>query len=545
MGPLRDVVARFTTVVDTSAMEGLGTKIEKLKGNYGALAFAGTAALAALAGGSLRFIQAASKVDEVDNKISAIFGKDRQNDIVAWSKTVEKEMGRSEYSFRQTFSDFAAFLDPMKIGTERTIEFSKQLSKLSVDLASFYDTSEKEAQMRLFSGMAGETEAVRRLGIDISDTSLAALYNSKDNPLSPGNPGQSPGKKRNKGKGLASLSLQEKTILRYHKIMTDTVKAQGDAARTAGGWANTLKRLTDRFVRFEVAMGRMLKGPGVKFLNILEAIVVKMEYLVTKTSAVQTVVALLGATAVGATLKWLDGIKNLNMVLARTGLMVFKIAGAFLILEDFITFLNDGESGFGKLVQALEEVENPARVIKDLFADILSYLDKISTRDVPILGFFARGMDLATGGSFMDTAEDEARRAARDRVFSGEAVRQRAAERRAAQAEAVKNGDIKAFRENRGVNDSYEGSRAEFLPQRAKYLSANPTEANGEDRRAGLATRPDASGAFKVGNITVAPVINITAGPMKAEELERTVKNAVHQSAKDAAAALKRGKRKE
>lgn len=549
MNPLREVIARFSVLVDDVGVDQLGKKIDKLKGSYGALALGATAALGMAAAASYKFIQAASGVTETQNKIEALFGKESRASIIAWSKTVEAEMGRSEYSFQKTFSDFAAFLDPLGLGEERVTAMSKQLAKLQVDLASFYNTSEEDAGMRLFSGMAGETEAVRRLGIDISDTALANLYNSKDNPLDPQHRAGKGAHGNNRGKGIAAMTLQDKALLRYKKIMMDTKKAQGDAARTAGGWANTLKRLTDRFFRLEVAMGKLVERGGTKFLNLLESLVSTAEKVTTKSKGLQTAITMLGVAAVYWTGKWALANTKLLASLAPVAAEMAIITAAFLVIEDFWTFFSDvdAETGLGKLITALTGIKTPLQAVKELFADI--ELKAQRTYDwirkwVPVLGQFfriAEAMSEGGRGYWDNTPLPEAGMGGKDARDAETALRN----------EALKEGDINKFVKHRRSDETAEEAAERFKKQRPWFVNNGLSKPMEEDYtnpyQTGLTWNGKGSASMVTGAVTVSPVVNnhFHGSNLTVGDVEVVVKKSVNEAAQTAAAALGRrgGKR--
>lgn len=495
MTVLREIAARFDISVDTAPLGRLDTAIGKTKSSLGGLAFASTAALAALGASMLPAIEAASKAEEVSNKIEAIFGRSTRAEIEAWSKTVEQQMGRSEFAFQSSFSDFAAFLDPMGLGLEKTIEFSKQLSKLTVDLASFYNTSEEEARMRLFSGVSGEAEAVRRLGINISDASLAELFNSKENPLDARHrPGVSKGVKLGPKK-FSSLSQEAKTQLRIYKIMKDTVKAQGDAARTAGGWANTLKRLVDRFHRLQIAIGGIAKGAGVKFLNLFEHIAIALETATSKTSSLQTAFVMLGGAAVLWTGRW--AIANAGLIASYLPVLgvVAKLAAAFLVIEDFVTFFRNDEnkSMFGTWVRSFEDIARPAQTLRNAIEDLprawRRFVDELRNSESFVTRNLTRTLDWWTSGKDVNDNSME--------KTQTEAIREKAAKSREAQLIALKKGDVRGYTENRRL-DQYEGEMLpSFLAERGPYVNANPELATEDDIASKLITREKVEAAKK------------------------------------------------
>ena len=104
---------------------------------------------------------------------------------------------------------------------------SETMTKLGVDLASLYNVDVETAMQKLSSGLVGETEPLRRWGIDVSEASI------KQEAL-----------KLGIEKGVNAMTYAEKTQLRYLAILNQTTKAQGDFARTIETTANQQKVLT-------------------------------------------------------------------------------------------------------------------------------------------------------------------------------------------------------------------------------------------------------------------------------------------------------------
>lgn len=206
-------------------------------------------------------VNAASEVNEAMNVINQSFGEGT-DEVIAWAKESGEAMGRSEYQMRQMAANFGAILSPM-LGPNMAANFSKTLSDLSVDLGSFFNMADEEAQQRLLSGLMGETEAVRRLGVNLSDASLNAFAMSEG-----------------LGKTTQQMSEQEKVMLRYRKILADTKNAQGDAERTGDGYANQVKRLEGDLNKLSVTIGgrliesfNKLVGGGIKVTDFFSTIV--------------------------------------------------------------------------------------------------------------------------------------------------------------------------------------------------------------------------------------------------------------------------------
>ncbi len=340
MTVLRELIARFSIDVDTKPLSDLDRRLDRARDTVNSMGrqLAVVAAGAAAAGYALT--EMASRANENTNVINQVFA-DNSDSVIQWSKTLGKEMGRSEYTLQESAGRFGSFLGPVFRDSGMDITaMSEKLSELSVDLASFYNTSDEDAMMRLFSGMSGETEAVRRLGIDISDTSLADLN-----------------KKNGDNRRLASLTLQEKSVLRFQKILQDTEEKQGDAARTAGGWANTQKRLMEQMKTLGTELGQRLIPVALRLANFFEdKFLPVMEDLADRTTVFETA---LEASVITLGL-FTAGFLALNPILAALVVVAF---GLGLLWEDYNTMMRGGKSVLGDFLEimgdksALEEVD--------------------------------------------------------------------------------------------------------------------------------------------------------------------------------------------
>ena len=156
----------------------------------------------------------------------------------AWSENLAKTYRRNVYSARQYMGDFAAVLKPV-LGSDQAYEMSKGLTKLAYDLESFRNIPIDEVITRLQSGMAGETEAVRRLGMDLSDTTLKQYAFT-----------------HGIGGGNKELTEAEKRLTRYRMMLEQTGDATDDVTRTMNEPANRLRALNERWAELRVTLGQ-------------------------------------------------------------------------------------------------------------------------------------------------------------------------------------------------------------------------------------------------------------------------------------------------
>ena len=235
--------ARDATKSIGDSFQRLGKRVQTI-GKKMALSI--TAPFAALIGFS---IKAASDVQELENLIAVTFGK-ATKDVTDWSVATARATNRSSDALLKAAGDFAAFLKPLGVAPERIVPMSKALSQLTTDLGSFRNIVDEVALIRLFSGIAGEPEAVRRLGIDLGEKAIQAEL------------------VRLGFEGVAtSASQAQKVIARYNLIIKQTTDAQGDAARTILSFENQMKGLVAVIRDIRIAIGNQLLPVATELVN--------------------------------------------------------------------------------------------------------------------------------------------------------------------------------------------------------------------------------------------------------------------------------------
>ena len=170
-------------------------------------------------------IAAASDLEEVQNVVDVTFG-DSAGRIEAWAKSAGKQYGLTETAAKRYTSTIGAMLKSQGMADDEIVQTSTDLAGLAADMASFYNLDFDEAFQKIRSGISGETEPLKQLGINMSVVNLEAFAMEKGIT-----------------KALSTMSQGEQTALRYQYIMQATADAQGDFARTADGFANASRRV--------------------------------------------------------------------------------------------------------------------------------------------------------------------------------------------------------------------------------------------------------------------------------------------------------------
>lgn len=204
----------------------------------GALSAAGVVSIMAKWGKAA--IDAASDLSEVQNVVDVTFG-DSSGRIDAWAKQAGKAYGLTEKQAKQYTSTIGAMLKSQGMADDEIVKTSTDLAGLAADMASFYNLDFDTAFQKIRSGISGETEPLKQLGINMSAANLEAFR------LAQGIE-----------KTYAAMSQSEQTALRYQYIMQATADAQGDFARTSDGYANASRRVQTAMETIKTEGGKLL-----------------------------------------------------------------------------------------------------------------------------------------------------------------------------------------------------------------------------------------------------------------------------------------------
>ena len=197
-------------------------------------------------------IAVASDLEEVQNVVDVTF-KEMSESINDFADTALKQFGLSELSAKKYTSTMGAMLKSSGFGTKAAAEMSIEMAKLTADMASFYNLDTDTAFEKIRSGISGETEPLKQLGINLNVANLEAFA------LSQGIT-----------KSYNAMSQSEQVMLRYNYLLKSSADAQGDFARNSGTWANQVKMLTEKWKEFSALIGKALIEfllPVVEFLN--------------------------------------------------------------------------------------------------------------------------------------------------------------------------------------------------------------------------------------------------------------------------------------
>lgn len=182
----------------------------------------------------------ASDAEETMNLFRETFG-DLSAETEAWADTTASAVSRSEVEIKKMAAQMQSLLLPMTGNRKEAAKMSKNMTQLAVDLASFFNITDQEALTKLRSGLSGEAEPLKQLGVAMNQASLEAfaMANGID-------------------KSITEMSEAEKVTLRYKFILDKTTAAQGDAERTSDSYANTMRQFQGTVKDVKVTLGSAL-----------------------------------------------------------------------------------------------------------------------------------------------------------------------------------------------------------------------------------------------------------------------------------------------
>lgn len=198
-------------------------------------------------------IQLASDLTEVQNVVDTTFG-DNSGEINSWAKNAATAFGMSELAAKQYTGTLGAMLKSQGITSESVVELSENLVGLAGDMASFYNLDIETAFEKIRSGISGETEPLKQLGINMSVANMEAYA------LAEGI--EKPWRK---------MSQQEQTILRYNYLLEMTADAQGDFVRTSDSYANQQRIMQLQMQNLSAEFGEKLLPVALELTQLVSS----------------------------------------------------------------------------------------------------------------------------------------------------------------------------------------------------------------------------------------------------------------------------------
>lgn len=305
-------------------------------------------------------VDLASQLTEVQNVVDTTFG-DMASKVDDFTKTSIQDFGMSELTVKQISSRFQALGTSIGISSEQVAngtavankalmsqnntlykttdsmaDMSLNLTRLAGDMASFYDVDQADVAKSLQSIFSGTIAPLRRYGLDLTQATLSewAMKNGLD-------------------ANIKSMTQAEKVLLRYNYVMANTQAAQGDFAKTANTWANSVRVLKQEFQAWGSIIGSVIINALKPFVQALSKVMLKV------ISFTRTVADALGAifgwtieiSGRGATADGMediaDGVGNIGDNADSSNKKAQKLKKTLLSIDEIHALDDNSDSGSG------------------------------------------------------------------------------------------------------------------------------------------------------------------------------------------------------
>lgn len=323
-------------------------------------------------------INGASSLEQAQGKVDAVF-KNSADVVQQWSKTTADSIGVSETQALQWTGTIGNFFTSAGIAHDQAAQMSQDFITLSADMAAFNDVSAARASDALISGLAGEYDALQRLGINIK----AATVEEEALAIAMAD-------------GREEITENDRALARYNVIMRESANQHGQFKREASGFAGQLAILKAQFSELVTEIGGHLIPHATAFIGVLRQLVAGIDALSPSMQRWAVVAGLVAAAlgpiliAIGLMLPGLGVMIGLfAAMVSPIGLVVAAVAALAVVFR-------------GPLMSGLRRVGSTVKDAIDAFRDMWDSLSGITEIVERSQGFYAewtRTVEVATNAT--------------------------------------------------------------------------------------------------------------------------------------------------
>ena len=200
-------------------------------------------------------LELSSNLVEVQNVVDTTFGAS-SNIINEFATNALKNFGLTELQAKKYASTLGAIVKASGETEEATLKMSTNLTKLTADVASFFNYDFDTAFQKIRSGLTGETEPLKDLGVVMTVANLEQYRLAQGIKTS-----------------YREMSSAEQMALRYNFIMKSLTDTQGDFNKTQASWANQLRILQGQTQQLGAILGNLLQKVLYPVLSVVNVII--------------------------------------------------------------------------------------------------------------------------------------------------------------------------------------------------------------------------------------------------------------------------------
>jgi predicted transcriptional regulator len=174
----------------------------------------------------------------------------------AWAKNLSDTLGLNRFETEKMAGTLFNMTTGMGFAKDAAFDMSTGVVKLAADMSSFRNIPMEEALTKIKSGLTGEAEPLKAIGILVDDATIKTF--AYTNGIA---------------KQGAELTQQQKVLARWGAILKQTGNDQGDLARTLESPANQLRIMKSRVEEAATALGVSLVPIMTSAIGVISSIV--------------------------------------------------------------------------------------------------------------------------------------------------------------------------------------------------------------------------------------------------------------------------------
>lgn len=192
-----------------------------------------------LAGSVDNWVEESSSYVEAVNLFFTEMGN-RSEEAYKWVNKFSTALYLDPKNIMQYMGSFNSLVEGLGVGSDNAYKMAKNLTQLTVDLASYKNLSYESAYDKLMSGVGGQIKGLKMVGVALSQNTLQELANEL-------------GIKQR----VTTMNEAQKAELRYIQIMRTSTNWQADLGKTLTSTENIRKAATQQYVLLRRELGNI------------------------------------------------------------------------------------------------------------------------------------------------------------------------------------------------------------------------------------------------------------------------------------------------
>lgn len=182
-------------------------------------------------------------------------------EALKFQNEMNEKLGTNKIELMNFQAMYYSMFKSQNINKDASYFMSEQLTKAGYDIASLYNLTIDDAMDKIKSGIAGQVEPLRKIGVDISESALSKVLN--DVGIT--------------DRSVQQLSYAEKEVARYIAIVEQAKQAQGDFAKTFENPANQIRVFKNQFEELKQVAGSFIINTFGGILKYVNAIIMVLK----------------------------------------------------------------------------------------------------------------------------------------------------------------------------------------------------------------------------------------------------------------------------